>query len=362
MQTIIILGAGPAGLALAVKLLRRPELNIEVVVIEQKPYVGGISASFEHEGLIFDYGSHRLHPSTAQEIMQDLRYLLGSDLLERPRNGRIRLLGNFVHFPLNPLDLFLHLPPSFILGFGWDIVTKLFRRRGKSHSSFADALLEGLGYTICNAFYFPYARKLWGLDPEEISAVQAYRRISANNVVKIMRKAFAVIPGFRSKKSGIFFYPSKGFGQICEVMAQEVERLGGKVNLFTDVREIHVQNGRAVSIVVAPSDAALKDDKSQIRSGSRRLHADFVFSTIPMNVLMNCLRPEPPTEVSNRCRQLQYRSMVFCYLVLETDQFSPYDAHYFPESNFIFSRLSEPKNYSAAREPFGVNKCILCII
>ena len=46
--------------------------------------------------------------------------------------------------------------------------------------------------------------------------------------------------------------------------------------------------------------------------------------------------------------------MVFCYLVLETEQFSPYDAHYFPENNTIFSRLSEPKNYSASREPRGI--------
>ena len=46
--------------------------------------------------------------------------------------------------------------------------------------------------------------------------------------------------------------------------------------------------------------------------------------------------------------------MVLCYLVLGVDQFTPYDAHYFPESETILSRLSEPKNYSASAEPQGV--------
>jgi protoporphyrinogen oxidase len=50
--------------------------------------------------------------------------------------------------------------------------------------------------------------------------------------------------------------------------------------------------------------------------------------------------------------------MILIYLVLEQDQFTEYDAHYFPELSVPISRLSEPKNYSASVEPRGAT--VLC--
>lgn len=350
----IILGAGPAGLALAMKLLRKPDIGAEVVVIEQKPYVGGIAASFECQGLHFDYGSHRLHPATPPELLSDLKSLMGDDLLDRPRNGRIRLLGRFVKFPLNPFEFFLQMPLSFPVGIGRDAVSKPFRQKSKSPVSFADVLLDGLGKTICNAFYFPYARKLWGLGPEEISPVQVRRRVSAGNVSKMMRKALAALPGFKSGGTGRFFYPREGFGQICRSLAREVERLGGKILLSTKVEEIRLQNGRPAGVMVRSSGARIAGDRGQVAPGFKELIPDFVFSTIPVTDLVSCINPGPLQGVMKACRRIRYRSMVLCYLILETDRFTPYDAHYFPEADTVFSRLSEPKNYSFSVEPHGL--------
>jgi protoporphyrinogen oxidase len=50
--------------------------------------------------------------------------------------------------------------------------------------------------------------------------------------------------------------------------------------------------------------------------------------------------------------------MILVYLVLNQPQFSEYDAHYFPGSHIPITRLSEPKNYSASREP--ADKTVLC--
>jgi len=38
---------------------------------------------------------------------------------------------------------------------------------------------------------------------------------------------------------------------------------------------------------------------------------------------------------------------------LDVDQFTEYDAHYFPAANIRITRLSEPKNYAALAEPRG---------
>ena len=63
-----------------------------------------------------DYGIRRLHPATDPAILADIQRLLGGDLLDRPRHGRIGLLGRWIHFPLKPADLMLRMPPGFALG------------------------------------------------------------------------------------------------------------------------------------------------------------------------------------------------------------------------------------------------------
>jgi protoporphyrinogen oxidase len=50
-------------------------------------------------------------------------------------------------------------------------------------------------------------------------------------------------------------------------------------------------------------------------------------------------------------RSLEYRAMLLTYLVLDTDRFTEYDAHYFPEPGVAITRLSEPKNYGLNGPP-----------
>src|SRR5688572_17560148 len=107
---IAVLGAGPAGLGAAWWAARK---GARVVVLERADVPGGATASFDVAGIRVDHGSHRLHPATDPVILAELRTLLGSELQERPRNGRIRLAGRWIGFPLRVGDLVRHLPPSF---------------------------------------------------------------------------------------------------------------------------------------------------------------------------------------------------------------------------------------------------------
>ncbi|HPI74373.1 MAG TPA: FAD-dependent oxidoreductase [bacterium] len=336
-KKLVVLGAGPAGLALAMKWLQRPQLKADVAVLEKSDQVGGLAASFEHEGLIFDYGSHRLHPSTSPEILRELQNLLAGELLDQPRYGRIRLFDRFVQFPLKPLELMCKLPPAFVAGFLRDSLVKPFMRR-EEPVSFADVLENGLGKTFCESFYFPYAEKLWGLAPEQIAAVQAQRRVAANSFWKMAAKVLYKMPGLRRPGAGRFFYPAKGFGQISRVLAQEVQRLGGSLTTRVQIDRIEQQT-----------------DGSWIvhQQGGASLQADMLFSTIPLTVLVRLIHPVAPAAVMQTVEALRFRAMVLHYVILETDQFTPFDAHYFPQKDLIFSRLSETKNYRRAVEPAG---------
>jgi protoporphyrinogen oxidase len=123
---VAILGGGPAGLGAAYLLAQR---GFKVVVLEKLDRVGGNAGSFSLAGIHVDYGSHRLHPASDPGILTMVRDLLGDDLLERPRHGRIRLMERWLHFPLKAPDLALNAPPRFVFGVVRDLLAKLMPGR-----------------------------------------------------------------------------------------------------------------------------------------------------------------------------------------------------------------------------------------
>ena len=327
---VVVLGAGPAGLATAAKLGRRREF--QVTLVERAAAAGGNAGSFEIEGLRVDYGSHRLHPTCPPEILADIRRVLGSDLLDRPRHGRIRLRRRWVHFPLKPLDLARNLPIGFAAGSLKDAVIK--RPRGGNGHTFADVLQEGLGPTICRDFYFPYAEKIWGLSPNQLDGEQARRRVSASTPGKMFRKILRALPGLDKSGRARFYYPRLGFGQISDAFLSSAHDASVDVRFQTTASAIEVVDGRARAVRLNAPES------------EQRLETDAVLSTIPLPLLVKAMQPAAPPDVLASCAALQYRAMVLVYVVLETDQFSEYDAHYFPEREIPVTRISEPKNYS----------------
>jgi protoporphyrinogen oxidase len=237
---IVILGGGPAGLAAAHQLARRGWR--QVTVLERGPRVGGNAGSFVLDGIPVDFGSHRLHPSTSPALMADIKALLGDDLLDRPRHGRIRLQGRWVHFPLKPVDLALRLPPAFAFGVLGDALTKTFAPE-VDPPTFASLLEKGLGKTICREFYFPYAQKLWGLPPEALDAEQARRRVANSSLGKMIRRVLTMVPGLKPPGAGRFFYPKQGFGQIADAFAQAAVKAGATVALNAQVHAVMAAPG-----------------------------------------------------------------------------------------------------------------------
>ena len=331
---IIILGGGPAGVGAAFRLAKQGFNN--VTVLEGNACVGGNAGSFELAGMQLDYGSHRLHPSCHSEILGDIQSLLGQDLLSRPRHGRIRLNGRWIHFPLKPLDLLLRVSPSFALGVGKDLVQRglFINRQSQKRETFASVLEAGLGKTICKDFYFPYARKLWGLEPEELSVIQAKRRVGSSSLGKMFGKILSAVPGFKPPGAGRFFYPRLGYGQITASMAQAAQAQGVNFQFGAMVKTLERVEHTIKRVHYLQADTL------------KGLECDLVWSTLPVTGIIRGMNPSTPSDLLNSIDQLEYRAMLLIYLVLEQDQFTEFDAHYFPEEHIKVSRLSEPKNYS----------------
>jgi len=344
LPSIAVLGGGPAGLGAAWRLAKEGKARVEL--FEAGARLGGNAGSFDANGVHCDFGSHRLHPASDPAILNDIKTLLGEDLLLRPRHGRIRLKGSWIHFPLKPVDLALRLPPLFAASLFIDAATAKLRAPKVETETFGSVLLGGLGRSMCKNFYFPYMKKLWGLGPDELAPTLAKRRVSGSSLPKLMRKIFSSLPGLKSPTTGKFYYPRGGFGTICEAIGEAARQSGAAVNLNARIEGVEIADNRIRSVTVRRGE--------QIE----RKSVDAVWSTLPLTMLVKGAGEAAPEKVRRAADAIRYRGMILVYIELDADQYTEFDAHYFPELSMPISRLSEPKNYSAAEEPKG--RTILC--
>jgi protoporphyrinogen oxidase len=179
----------------------------------------------------------------------------------------------------------------------------------------------------------------------ELDAEQARRRVSAGSLTKMIRKVLNAVPGFKKPGAGRFFYPRDGFGAISESYYKAAVDAGARVMLGTQLTGIEVNGGAGVRVGVKSSQ------------GEAVLPAQQVLSTIPLPVLARLIRPAAPSAVLEAGSALRFRSMILIYMVLETEQFTEFDAHYFPDAEIAITRLSEPKNYGLAKLP---GRTVLC--
>jgi len=335
MAEIVVIGAGPAGLMAA---LHSAQAGHQCTVVEAQQTVGGMAGSFEVAGQRVDYGSHRLHPATPERFLELFRSRLGPDLQVRARNGRIRLHGQWVAFPLRAGDMVRNLPPAFGARAALDAAAApLRRRRSAGPATFADEVAHRLGPTVAREFYAPYARKLYGVEADQLDRELARRRVSATGAGEVLRRVMrAARPQGRS-----FLYPRRGYGQLSEALADVAAEAGVDLRLGTRVLGLE----RA-------------DDAVSVCLDGGALDAGAVLTTMPVPALAAAVDPPPPAAVTESLDRCRTRAVVLAYLVVGRDRFTPFDAHYFPGPETVVSRLSEPKNYRNGDDPPG--RTVLC--
>jgi protoporphyrinogen oxidase len=307
-RDLVVVGGGPAGLTAALAAARR---GLDVTLVEASDRLGGMAASIDVGGQRVDLGSHRLHPDAPPRVAALLDELLGNDLQVRERNGRVRLAGSWVRFPFRPLDLARSAPPSFAARLAADLVRT--RSPDGDAATYADVVRSGLGPTALERFHGPMAAKLWGRPAEELAAELAQRRIGVRDRVAVARR----LARTSTTTGRRFSYPRLGYGQIVERLADTAVAAGVEIRLG--------------------EPAALRP-------------AGHVVWTAPVADLA--------AELGGPGDLLRHRGVVLVYLVVPRPTWTPYDAHYVPDPEVAFARLSEPKNYRDGPDPD--DRTVLC--
>ena len=96
VDSVAVLGGGPAGLAAAHELAVR---GVDVTVLERAPWVGGLSLTWEHEGFRFDLGGHRWF-TKKEWLDQWFRRLMEGELVDVQRTSRIYFEGRYFDYPV----------------------------------------------------------------------------------------------------------------------------------------------------------------------------------------------------------------------------------------------------------------------
>ena len=328
MKKAIIIGAGPAGLTAAYKLLK--ETDIKPIIYEETEVIGGISQTFKYKGNRMDVGGHRFFTKN-EEVMNTWKELMkpqGSVALDekllgvektfegsadnekeddvflvRRRVSRIFYLRKFFDYPisLKPQTFInMGLGRTIKAGFGY-VKSSIIKKEEDSLENF---YINRFGAPLYHMFFEDYTTKVWGRSPKDISPDWGSQRVKGLSLSKTILNA--ITKPFRRKDARVetslieeFYYPKKGPGQLYEKMASEIINMGGEIHFNSKVNNIYLENNEIKYIEV----------------NNEKIEGDYYISSMPIKDLINGMN-DVSENVKEVALNLPYRDFITVGLLL----------------------------------------------
>jgi len=327
MEKVIIIGAGPAGLTAAYELLKDGSDKYDVTVLEETSAIGGISRTVNYKGNRMDMGGHRFF-SKMPEVNEWWENMLPSQglpsyddrllrrkvkvvkdgpdpqkadrvMLRRRRVSRILFNDKFYDYPVS-------LKPETIKNFGFFTTVKV----GASYLSAAvhklpednleNFYINCFGRKLYEMFFENYTENLWGRHPSEIDASWGAQRTKGLSIVGIIKDFAGKTFKVKNRKVNTslieeFKYPKLGPGQLWEVTADEVKKLGGNIIMEACVKKIIKNDENKLTGITY-----IKDGREVSLDG------DYIISSMPVKDLVGGMN-DVPEEASRIAAGLPYR-------------------------------------------------------
>jgi len=339
-KNVVILGGGVAGLAAAHYLARDGH---RVTVVEKAPHTGGLCASFQSHGFTLDHGPHKMY-SVVPGVLDELKSIMGDELIEHRKRNRIRLLGRYLDYPLSLGNLLPLLGPVRSVKMGLDYAAAMASGvvNGKPPSSYEDYVVRRFGRSVYQLVFEPLAWKVWG-DPKKLAAELAAARIPSGGATELILRLLKLKESTPDVDAPFFLYPRKGFGAFPDKLASNVKAASGRILTGANVVGVERDGARVTGL--------------RVEQGSEHtlLPCDLLVSSIPIHGLSDLLElGDGDTDRAD----LRSRQLLLVYLVIDEDRVLEDHWIFFPEREFPFSRLFEQKAMSAELGPEG--KTVLC--
>ena len=330
---VVIIGAGPAGLAAGYEFTGR---GIFPIILERGGIVGGISRTESYKYFNFDIGGHRFLTKN-DEINQLWEDMLGADFLKVNRLSRIYYQGKFFNYPLRPANALRNLGPVESL-----LVLISYCRARLSpqpeENSFEEWIVNRFGERLYRTFFKTYTEKVWGIPCREIRADWAAQRIKGLSLFVAVSNA--LFGGQQAKSlSEQFSYPKLGPGMMWQRFMDRIVAGGGEVMLHCEVTAMHHDNRRI---------KAVEYSNGKITG---ELKAEHYISSMPISRLVQLFQPQPPAEVLESARQLAYRGFIIVVLIVDKQRLFPDQWLYVHSPKVRVGRIQNFKNWSRYMVP-----------
>jgi protoporphyrinogen oxidase len=339
IQTMLVLGGGPAGLTAGYLLGRAGQ---DVAVLEAEDQVGGLAKTVERDGYRFDLGGHRFFTKSV-EVDTLWHQILGDEFLLRPRMSRIYWNNRYLDYPLRGPDVIRKLGPV-ELARCMSSYLRAASRREKRDETFEDWVSNRFGRRLFELFFKSYTEKLWGVPTTEIRAEWAAQRIRGLSFFSAARAAFFGNRGNRVKSLiSEFNYPRYGPGQMWEAMADAIREQGGEVRLQAPVERIELAGLRVMEVEAG---------------GVLYELPNAVISSVPLREVVEMTHPHPAREVLEAARGLRYRDFLTVALVVEGEDLFPDNWIYIHEPRVRVGRIQNYRSWSPWMVPDPSKACV----
>lgn len=345
-KTVIIIGAGPAGLTAAYELLDKTD--IRPIIYEMSNDIGGISRTVNYKEYRMDIGGHRFFSKsdivmnwwlqflpmqtvedqqitiayqnqsrdiqTKEQVDPDKANLV---MLVRDRKSRIYFLRRFFDYPItlskNTLvNLGLFRTLKILISY---LYIKAFPF--KKEKNLEQFFINRFGKVLYQTFFKSYTEKVWGVPCTQISAEWGAQRVKGLSIARaiqhILKKIFALNSRSVAQKDvetsliERFLYPKYGPGQLWEEVAEQIKARGGEIHLNAGIQKLFSDGDRITAVEVCDS----------ITKEIERVEGNSFISTMPIKELIRGLQADVPSEVREVSEGLVYRDFITVGLLVE---------------------------------------------
>lgn len=309
----LILGAGPAGLSFANRLLERGETNF--LVLEKEAEAGGLCRSMEVDGSPLDIGGGHFLDVRRPQVNEFLFQFMAEEEWDKyDRDSRIQIGREEIGHPIeaNIWQMSLEKQVEYLKA----IATAGCNTGKEMPEEFVNWIYWKLGDRVAEDYMLPYNKKMFG---EELNHLGTYWLSKLPNVSFeetllscLTKKPYGTQPGHAQ-----FYYPKKfGYGELWKRMA---EKLGDKICYNVSVNSL--------------------DFETKIING--KYHAENIISTVPWTEFQNI--SGMPEKIKENLKALKYSSVVIEYCPENMDTKAQWI--YYPDEELSYHRILVRHNF-----------------